>query len=474
MIFLVTMGIKHLKTLLKQICSENQENQLFPSDYDIKTFRSVQGFVDSEKKRMYNEYIASNGITNPIKKRQLKSIFNNKPYFVGIDAYLYASKYKRVFERIEFGFFRQILLSLSSHMIPIYVFDGVAPEQKKSTIKQRRNKKRKIYKKLEELLVMQNTTINSAEKILEEIQNKMNGSSLLPDEFETDDNFLTKCSDSAANKEVARLTKKSTTINYTDIKALKQFLDFLKIPYITASGEADDMLAMLYKKKIINACQSDDMDMLPKGCGNVIQINSGTGVPKNLRFSEAPLAPQGGTCENVSPGDTLSRRLLRSGTSSCNDEVPRGILRGASVTQYLLNNILQSIKLNYHQFVDLCILLGSDYYKVYLPKMNSLDLFNLFIKYPSIEQFVAEYAKTDDKIIHHLSAYQKTRSSFIDTIENFDLVQINIEIKPINFELTKIYFEQLGITFGESTNNKFKSLANNVNNFILMVNIYTH
>ena len=74
--------------------------------------------------------------------------------------------------------------------------------------------------------------------------------------------------------EFIRLLKKSISIEYDDIYDFKKFLDLLKIPHITANNEADDLLAFLYKNDIIHACQSDDMDMLPKGCGNVIQITN--------------------------------------------------------------------------------------------------------------------------------------------------------------------------------------------------------
>src|SRR5690606_31872537 len=98
----------------------------------------------------------------------------------------------------------------------------------------------------------------------------------------------------------------------------------LKIPYVTASGEADDLMALLYKKGIIHACQTEDMDMLPKGCGNVIQITKD------------------------------------------------------GVIQYLLNEVLNKLGLDHKQFVDMCILLGSDYYNTYLPKIKPIDLYNKF------------------------------------------------------------------------------------------------
>lgn len=402
------MGIKHLRLLLKTICKKNA----------FRHFTTVDEFILSEKSRLYNDIIKTKNINNPIQQMRIKNEIAGKPYFIGIDAHLFASRYKRVFGRIEYGFFRQIMLSLSSKMIPIYVFDGVPPEQKKKTINQRHNKKQRVRNKLGKLLELKTNEIN----INELIQNLRNKSNKTSDFLDNESESKSKSKppentnpDTILDAEVMRLAKKSISIDHNDIQNLKNFLSMLGIPYVTAVGEADDLIASLYKKGIINACQSDDTDMLPKGCGNLIQIN------KN------------------------------------------------GLTQFLLDEILSELGMTHHEFIDLCILLGSDYYSTYLPKLNAIDLFNLFIQNPTLEKFVDNYSNVDPKIISHLNAYIGARSSFFLTDEKIDMKHIRCELKYFNFEDILLYFKNIGIFLSRADNIKFQSMIKNVNEFISVV-----
>ena len=415
------MGIKHLHMLLKHTCNES----------GIYYFPTVTSYLKSEKMRRFKEEVRTKVITNPVKQMQLKRSIEEKPYFIGIDAYLYASRYKRVFKKIEYGFLKQIMLSLSSKMIPIYVFDGNAPEQKRYTIEQRQNKKRRVREKLEELLVNSYSQyydmLHMGDLTFDELMNHIKQLQI-PGAFKDDDgmepnlvanhllyNSTKECDENTLEMydEIKRLSKKSISVEYDDIRNLKNFLDLLKIPYVTATEEADDLMALLYKKGIINACQSDDMDMLPKGCGNIIQISSD------------------GVC------------------------------------QFILNEILECLDLTHNQFVDLCILLGSDYYKIYLPKMKAIDLYNTFKLTPSIEDFVLIYSKIDSKIMLHLESYQNTRKSFLLSTEDFDKKLLTIKLGLFDFDTIKNYFDKIGITLDSA--NKIKSMIRPINQFILML-----
>jgi hypothetical protein len=429
------MGIKHLKMLLEATCKKS----------GIHHFSSIKNFVDSEKIRMYKNYVKQNNIHNPVKQMRIKKFVENKPYFIGIDACLYAARYKRVFKKIEVGFLRQIMLSLSAKMIPIYVFDGNAPVQKRKTILNRQLRKQKIRIKLEKnLLVNKNIkpediSLLSLEDLVCHVNNihhelnkdglsmneneknchKMFGSEttdlesdgsdpstgyLLYDSIDTSDEY----------NEFVRLSKKGIATGYDDLQNLKIFLDILKIPYVTASNEADDLMALLYKKGIIQACQSDDMDMLPKGCANVIQFTK------------------------------------------------------EGVTQYLLSEILEELGLEHVQLVDLCILLGSDYYSVYLPKIKPVDLYDKFksLLNPCLENFVDFYSKNDPKIELHLDAYKDVRNSFLILSEDLDKDMINYHLVPFSFEKIEKYFKKIGLQLTKTYNNKIRSMIKIVNEII--------
>lgn len=418
------MGIKHLKTLLEEICKNS----------GIYQFPSINDFLDSEKTRLYRNYIKQKNICNLVKQMRIKKLITNKPYLVGIDAYLFMFRYKRVFTKIEYGFLRQIMLSLSSKMIPIYVFDGNTPQQKKKTIVSRQLKKQKARNKLEELL-FENSNIKPEDVVslsledlvvhVNSVYNKLNKNNFETSKSETSEIIanITKSSGyllyntediSEEYNKFVRLTKRSVTIEHYDIENFKTFLDVLKIPYITANNEADDLMALLYKKGIIQACQSDDMDMLPKGCGNMIQIT------KN------------------------------------------------GVSQYLLREILDELGLEHKQFVDLCILLGSDYYNTYLPKIKPFELYTKFksLLDPCLENFVDIYSKNDPKIETYLDAYKNVRNSFLILSEDLDKDVLNYHLVPFSFEMIMNYFMKIGLRLTNSNKNQIRYMVCLVNEFI--------
>ena len=375
--FTKNMGIKHLKNLLSQLCKNS----------GIHHYPSVDEFVGTERNRIFREMIKSQKINNPIKQLQIKKSMETKPYFVGIDAHLYASRYKRVFKKIEYGFFRQIMVTLSSKMIPIYIFDGFAPQEKRKTIMIRQNKKEKLRLKLENLLFknIENVPDNISDLTLDELLEHVNNT-FGKLNYTDDNNFIDPTIKKESNvllhnnndksieyAEFVKLSKKSVGIDHDDIQNFKNFLDLLKIPYVTANREADDLMAFLYKNNVIQACQSDDMDMLPKGCGNVIQV------------------------------------------------IKNGIL------QYILPEILSELQLNHNQFVDLCILLGSDYCISYTPKIEPLELYNKFKQCsdPCIENFIQFFSEYDPKILLYMEEYKSARTLFFSMTEDSNLINKN-------------------------------------------------
>lgn len=102
----------------------------------------------------------------------------------------------------------------------------------------------------------------------------------------------------------------STSIVSNDIYYFKALLDFYGIPYVEAYGEADGMLAQLCNENIIDGVISDDSDLLAFGC----------------------------------------KRLFR------NFDV-----HSDEITEYNLEKILNNLELTYSQFLDMCILMGTDF-----------------------------------------------------------------------------------------------------------------
>lgn len=158
-----------------------------------------------------------------------------------IDTYLYMHKYMYSTDDFVKAFHDQALRFMSKSIIPIYVFDGIPPLEKRNTIKLRADRKNK---KKDEIIQL--------EKTLEKID---------------DDNKYTATVD-----KIEKLKKQSQSITKEGINSLKQMFDKYNIPHITAKGEADYLCAKLSKLNIVHACLTDDMDLLAHGCKRIIKI----------------------------------------------------------------------------------------------------------------------------------------------------------------------------------------------------------
>lgn len=436
-----TMGIKHLKSILSNKCKKV-----------IGHFDKMTDFVRADRRRLFKKIISFKKINGPLEKMNISKNIDNIPYLLGIDAHLYITKYKRVFKKIECGFIKQITQLLSAGIIPVYVFDGYAPEQKKQTIKNRKNIKIKTRNRLIELLQNNSKILkhnfDSLDVDISNNQNfqdetcgekyKENILKIMPDLSTTEmieyiDTIFKDNSEINFNKtsnpvsvehllqnpnntsieynKIMQLIKKSIHVENKDIEDLKKFLSFLKIPFIVANGEADDQMASLYNKNIIHACLSDDMDMLPKGCDNLIQISSD------------------GIC------------------------------------QYYLPEILTELNLSREQFVDLCILLGSDYNTSYIP-MDANELFDTYVKCenPSIETFFRDYLDNNKSI--NVDQFKPIRKYF--SFSNPDISDIMyFSLKKIYIDDILKYFQKIGILFNETCIKRFQSIFNKINNFIV-------
>ena len=134
--------------------------------------------------------------------------------------------------------------------------------------------------------------------------------------------------------------KRSVTITKKQFNECKKILDIMGIPYIQAEGEADIVCSNLVKKKIAYATLSEDVDILTFGCNNLI---------KNMK-------------------------------------------RKNEIIQYNLECILKELKINYIEFINLCILLGCDY----LPTIKGIGYktaYKLILEYRSIEEIIKNNKK---------------------------------------------------------------------------------
>jgi len=151
---------------------------------------------------------------------------------------------------------------------PIVIFDGKPPAVKATTLEERRAHRQTIQKEIDGL----DPTVDSIQ--------------------------------------ITSLQRQIPTVSAADKDTVKQMLYAAGVLFLNASGEADDLLAALYKKGDITAVLSTDMDMLPRGIGRLI--------------------------------------LTESADAS-------------TLTCIHLDRILRILSITYDQFVAACVLMGSDY-----------------------------------------------------------------------------------------------------------------
>lgn len=173
----------------------------------------------------------------------------NKMYVLAVDVWLFAHKFQYSKGNVLVEFLNLMIKLLSNNILPIPVFDGKPPIEKKDVINQRSAKKIKLKQKI---LVLEQKLENN------------------------EDNEITY--------QIKQLNKQIIYISKYDIHDLKYLFNLMNIPYLDANGEADYMCAKLYKDKKIDGCLSDDMDILAHGCYKLIKISGRKVIEFNLYY----------------------------------------------------------------------------------------------------------------------------------------------------------------------------------------------
>ena len=163
---------------------------------------------------------------------------------------------------------------------PIFIFDGRPPTTKAHVVEQRR------------------TVRLAAQKEMTEIRTDIDNRIMPSDER------------NRLEERITTLQSQAPQITSNEKDEIKQFLYAAGVLFVTASGEADDLLAYLCRDKQITAVISSDMDMLARGVPQLI-------IPDTAD----------GTCFTI----------------------------------LNMEGILAELSINYRQFVEACMLMGSDY-----------------------------------------------------------------------------------------------------------------
>lgn len=124
------------------------------------------------------------------------------------------------------GLFNKTVWLITHKIIPIFIFDGKPPKFKESTIKNRRDIRKKAQEKLK-----------------------------------------------ICNNELDRIKyfKRTTHLTSKQINESKELLDLMGIPYLQADGEADILCAKLSEDNIVDYVFTEDMDILTFGATKIVK-----------------------------------------------------------------------------------------------------------------------------------------------------------------------------------------------------------
>ena len=162
---------------------------------------------------------------------------------IAVDISIYMYKYESNEALIE-NMYLMLATFRQYNIIPIFIFDGKPPTEKKALLEKRKIDKKsaeKEYNILKQKLEMNNT--NNEEK--QELISNMDS-----------------------------LKKRFIYINREKIDQVKSLIRAYGATYYDAPGEADELCALLVLKNKVWACLSEDMDMFVYGCTRVIRYLS--------------------------------------------------------------------------------------------------------------------------------------------------------------------------------------------------------
>lgn len=182
-----------------------------------------------------NRFIATRCNDSAIRKIHLSELSGKK---IAIDASIYLYRFMSD-DRLLEQFYLMLSIFRHYNIIPIFVFDGVAPQEKQELIKERREIKQRAEEKYNKLLAIENGADNDEKQ------------------------------DIAI--EMLRLKRDFVRIKDTDIKMVKSLLYQSGASWIHAKGEADVLCAQLIHTGRVYACLSEDMDMFAYGCSRVLR-----------------------------------------------------------------------------------------------------------------------------------------------------------------------------------------------------------
>jgi flap endonuclease-1 len=170
------------------------------------------------------------------------TVMTGKKIVVDISIYMY--KYEAEGSLLE-NIYLMLAVFRKHQIIPIFIFDGKPPNEKKELLLKRRQDKKEAEQEYKKLKVQLDSNENME---LEDKRELMNHMDILKKQF--------------------------ITLNKEKIDMVKKMINAYGATYYDALGEADELCAALVIKNKVWACLSEDMDLFVYGCPRVIRYLS--------------------------------------------------------------------------------------------------------------------------------------------------------------------------------------------------------
>ena len=269
---------------------------------------------------------------------------------VAIDISLYMHKYKAVCGDRWLSAFINLIASLRRNEIHcVFIFDGGAPAEKMGEQAKRRDTREKLDNKLydlEEALEDYNKTGVVAKCLSDLYSGSRSPKRLLGNrENGVDMGWV--------EKKIAQKRGQLYDVSPQDFEDAKELFRILQVPFYTAPGEAEKMCSAMCISGFVSAVLSEDTDVMAYG---------------------APIF------------------LTKIDTSS------------DTCVKIKHNHLLEALSLNITNFLDLCIMCGTDY-NSNIPKIGSKTAYKQVIQHGSIDE-IGLKTNLDISILNHIRVRQ--------------------------------------------------------------------
>ena len=187
--------------------------------------------------RNLNKYLLQN-CHNSIRNIHLSELKNKK---LSVDISIYLYHFERNGNLID-GIYDMINIFKFYNIIPVFIFDGKPPNEKKYILQERNKQKEKNKEKINELTDILNNTSNEC--------------------IEEKNNILSN---------IEKLKRQTIFITREKIEQVKNIIRMNGATYYDAPQEADELCSILTIREQVWGCVSDDMDMFVYGCTRIIR-----------------------------------------------------------------------------------------------------------------------------------------------------------------------------------------------------------